>query len=73
MFYPKGKSLGKHTLDVAHPSGALAKFRENLSWKVNSVTFAMAHVVGSNDNRGRTPEMDAEADERMNANNAWLQ
>jgi carboxymethylenebutenolidase len=30
------------------------------------------HLVGSNNTRGRTPDMDAEADERMAANIAWL-
>jgi hypothetical protein len=30
------------------------------------------HIVGSNDNFGRTPEMDAEHAERKAANIAWL-
>jgi hypothetical protein len=72
MFYPAGKSLGGRTLDVTHQSGAFAKFRENLAWTVNNVTFATMHIVGSNDNKGRTPEMDAEAEERTSANIAWM-
>jgi hypothetical protein len=36
------------------------------------VTFATLHVVGSNDNKGRTPEMDAEQAERTKANIAWM-
>ena len=49
-----------------------SKFRENLAWTINNVSFVTLHVVGSNNNRGRTPEMDAETDERMAANIAWL-
>ena len=48
------------------------KFAENLFWTVNRVSFATLHIVGSNDNKGRTPEMDAEAAERTAANLAWL-
>lgn len=36
------------------------------------MTFATLHVVGSNDNKGRAPEMDAEQAERMKANIAWM-
>lgn len=74
MFYPRGASLGKRTMPV-HSQGddpRFAKFRENLAWTFNNVSFMTMHIVGSNNNRGRTPEMDAEADERMAANIAWL-
>jgi hypothetical protein len=53
--------------DPAH-----AKFLENLRWSLGGVTFATAHIVGSNDNFGRTPEMDAEHIERKAANIAWM-
>ena len=36
------------------------------------MTFATLHIVGSNDNFGRTPEMDAEQVERKAANIAWI-
>jgi len=74
MFYPAGSSLGKRTIQVESQAGdpKFAKFRENLAWALNNVTFTTMHTVGSNNNRGRTPEMDAEADERMAANIAWL-
>jgi len=36
------------------------------------VTFATRHIVGSNDNFGRAPEMDAEHIERKAANIAWM-
>jgi hypothetical protein len=39
---------------------------------MGGVTFVTLHIVGSNDNFGRTPEMDAEHRERKAANIAWL-
>jgi hypothetical protein len=74
LFYPAGRSLGKRTMPVESQASdpKFAKFRENLAWTVNGVTFMTMHIVGSNNNRGRIPEMDAEADERMAANIAWL-
>jgi hypothetical protein len=74
MFYPSGRSLGKRTMAVESQASdpKFAKFRENLAWTVNGVSFMTMHIVGSNNNRGRTPDMDAEADERMAANIAWL-
>jgi hypothetical protein len=74
MFFPEGKSLGRRTLAVESQARdpAFATFRENLTWTVNGVTFATLHIVGSRDNRGRTPEMDAEQAERSAANVAWL-
>jgi len=74
MFYPENQSLGKRTIAVASQAKdpSFGKFRENLSWSLNGVTFATMHIVGSNDNKGRTPEMDAEAAERTTANIAWM-
>ena len=74
LFYPRGVSLGKRTMPVESQSSdpKFSKFRENLAWTVNNVSFMSMHIVGSNNNRGRTPEMDAEADERMVANISWL-
>jgi hypothetical protein len=74
LFYPDGKSLGKRTMLVSSQAidPKFSKFRENLAWTVNNVSFMTMHIVGSNNNRGRTPEMDAEANERMEANIAWL-
>jgi hypothetical protein len=39
---------------------------------MGGVTFATIHIVGSNDNYGRAPEMDAEHLERKAANVAWM-
>jgi hypothetical protein len=74
MFYPEGRSLGQKSMPVVSQAKdqGFGKFRENLTWTVNGVVFATFHIVGSNDNLGRTPEMDAEHAERSAANIAWL-
>ena len=62
MFFPEGRSLGQRTIPVESQSkdAQFGKFRENLRWKIGGITFATLHMIGSNDNYGRTPEMDAE-------------
>ena len=74
MFFPEGHSLGQRTIAVESQAkdSQFAKFRENLLWSMSGVTFATLHIVGSNDNFGRTPEMDAEQRERKTANIAWM-
>ena len=74
LFYPEGKSLGKRSMPVNSQASdpKFSKFRENLAWTMNRVSFMTMHIVGSNNNRGRTLEMDVEANERMEANIAWL-
>jgi hypothetical protein len=74
MFFPEGRSLGQKTIAVdSHAKETDFKnYRENLMWSFNGVTFATLHIVGSNDNKGRTPEMDAEHAERTKVNIAWM-
>lgn len=74
MFFPDGQSLGRRTLRLTRQSGdaRYASFRENARWVYGDVVFVTLHVVGSNNNLGRTPEMDAEHAERMAANLAWM-
>lgn len=74
LFYPEGQSLGKRTMPIESQSKqpAFSKFRENLAWSHNGIDFMTMHIVGSNDNKGRTPEMDVEAAERTQANIAWV-
>ena len=74
MFFPEGKSLGQRTIAVQSQKTDTthAKFLENLRWAMGGVTFVTLHIVGSNDNFGRTPEMDAESLERKAANLAWM-
>lgn len=74
MFFPEGKSLGQRPIAVRNQSAdpKFAKFRENLRWSAGGVSFVTLHIVGSNDNFGRTPQMDAEHFERKAANLAWM-
>ena len=74
MFFPEGKSLGAKTIAVESQAkdAGFAKFRENLTWTQGGLVFATFHTVGSNDNKGRTPEGDAEQAEREAANLAWI-
>jgi hypothetical protein len=74
MFFPEGKSLGQKPIAVKNQSADpnFALFRENLRWSMGGVTFVTLHIVGSNDNFGRTPETSAEHVERKAANLAWI-
>jgi hypothetical protein len=74
MFYPEGRSLGQRSIAVESQSkdAQYSKFRENLRWSMGGVAFVTLHIVGSNDNFGRAPEMDAESLERRAANLAWM-
>jgi hypothetical protein len=75
MFYPDGATLGQRTIAVEsqaklHPR--FESFRENLRWSIGDVVFGTLHIVGSNDNFGRSAEMDKEHAERKAANLAWI-
>jgi hypothetical protein len=74
VFYPDGRSLGQRTIAVESQAKdpQYAKFKENLRWSIGGATFVTLHIVGSNDNLGRNPEMDAEHRERKAANIAWM-
>jgi hypothetical protein len=74
LMYPDERSLGRRQLPLTRQSqdAAFGAYRENVRWDQGRVTFITLHVVGSNNNRGRTAEMDAEYEERNKANLAWL-
>jgi Calcineurin-like phosphoesterase len=74
MFFPEGRSLGQRTITVDSQAkeAEFKQYRENLMWSLNGVTFATLHIVGSNNNKGITPEMDVEHAERTKANIAWM-
>lgn len=74
LFYPPGKSLGQRSLAVKSQAddARYARYRENLLWSVGGVTFVTLHIIGSNDNTGVAPELDAEQAARMAANLDWL-
>jgi len=74
MFFQSDQSLGRRTMRLARQSEdtRYAKFRENVRWTYGDVLFLTLHVIGSNNNLGRTPEMDAEYAERTAANLEWM-
>src|SRR5947208_2970331 len=74
MFFQGDESLGQRRLRLLRPSAdpRYAKFRENARWDHGGVLFITLHMVGDNNNRGRTPEQDAEYAERMAANLEWM-
>ena len=74
MFYPDDLSLGQTKLKLLRQSAGpgYAKFRENAQWTYGNVLFVTVHMVGSNNNLGRTAEMDKEYAERNAANIEWL-
>ena len=67
--------LAKNKLQLTHQSQtdtAFKQYSENVRWVYGNVLFITLHVVGSNNNLGRTTEDDAEYKERNTANLAWL-
>lgn len=74
MFFRGDKSLGQRKIKLTRQSSTrpFTKFVENAHWTYGGVQFATLHLVGSNNNLGRTEAMDAEYKERSAANLAWL-
>ena len=74
MFFPNTSSLGQRRLGPERQSSVPGheKFVENARWAFGEVTFVTLHVIGSNNNLGRTDEQDGEYRERNAANLAWL-
>ena len=74
LFFADDQSLGARTMTLERQSAdpEYASYPENVRWTVKGVMFAGMHVVGSNNNFGRTPAGDAEYAARNAANLAWL-
>jgi hypothetical protein len=74
FFYPDNRSFGKRKMTLSQQSEdpRYAKYVENELWSMGDTLFATIHIVGSNNNLGRTPEDDAEYTERTAANFNWL-
>lgn len=74
LFFHGDQSLGQRTLTLTRQSNdaKYARYRENARWVYGDVLFATLHLVGSNNNLGRTAAMDAEYAERNAANMAWM-
>ncbi len=78
VFYADTMSLGQDRIRLERQSddpdtaAAFRAYRENVRWIAGGVLFIGLNIPGSNDNFGRTPQMDAEHAQRGRANAAWL-
>ena len=74
VFFSGTQSLGQKKLTLTRQSdnARFSKFRENVRWSYGDVLFVTLHMVGPNNNMGRTTEADTEYRERNAANLAWL-
>jgi len=73
-FFSGERSLGQKTLAVTRQStqAGFRDYRENIRWVHENVQFVTLHMIGSNNNLGRTVEMDEEFRQRNAANLAWM-
>lgn len=74
VFFSGEESLGQRSMMLTRQSNnkEFTKFRENVRWTYADVLFVTLHMVGSNNNMGRTSEMDSEFEERNEANLVWM-
>jgi hypothetical protein len=74
VLFQGNNSLGRRTLPLARQSDdpRYAKFSENARWTHGGVVFTTLNIPGSNNNLGRTPQMDAEYAERNAADIDWM-
>jgi hypothetical protein len=69
LFYSEQPRLAVERQSATRP---FADYVENQRWTVGQVMFATVHVVGSNNNLGRTPDADQEYRARNAADLYWL-
>jgi hypothetical protein len=69
VFFSDNLSMGERKIRLEQQSDF---YPENARWTQGRITFATLHVVGSNNNLGRTPSADAEYVARNAANLEWL-
>jgi hypothetical protein len=74
VFFSARESLGQRRMRLERQSDGPGgpAYPENARWTQGGVVFATMHVVGSNNNWGRVPAMDAEHAARDAANIAWM-
>ena len=74
VFFSTKGSLGQTPIPLVRQSqnGDYRAFVENVRWSIGGVLFIGLHVVGSNNNLGRTLKADREYRHRNQANLAWL-
>lgn len=75
VFHAGDESLGERRIPLTRQSRdpRFADYRENVRWSYGGILFIALNVPGSNNNLGRTAEMDAEHRRRMAAVFAWLE
>jgi hypothetical protein len=75
MFFQGDRSLGERGMKLTRQSekAEYEKFRENVRWTYGGVQFVTLHMTGSDNDRGHSPGMDAEFEERNAANLVWMQ
>ncbi len=74
LFHAGEESIGQRTIRLERQSSnpRFAEYREHVRWVAADVVFVGLNVQGSNNNLGRTPEMDEAHRRRMAAVLAWL-
>lgn len=75
VFHSGTNSLGKRSMALERQSDVDARYkeyREHVRWQINGVLFVGLNVQGSNNNLGRTAQMDLEYQRRMSAVFSWL-
>jgi hypothetical protein len=74
MFFSGDSSLGQRTIPLTRQSeeARYSLYRENELWTHGGLVFAALHIIGSNNNLGRTPENDAEYKARNQATLDWM-
>jgi len=74
IFFSGDQGLGHLAMTLTRQSEdpKYSKFRENVRWTYGDVLFVTLHMVGSENNLGRTREMDAEYAERNAVNLVWM-
>jgi len=74
FFSDPNESLGRRRLEVSSQfeDSRYSLYVENQLWTMGPVVFATVHIVGSNNNRGRTPQADREYAARNEANLSWI-
>ncbi|MGB8434846.1 MAG: hypothetical protein WCE38_11340 [Burkholderiales bacterium] len=75
IFFAGNESLGERHIPLTRQSSdpRFAEYRENVRWIYGDILYVALNVPGSNNNLGRTAEMDAEHRRRMAAVFAWLE
>ena len=74
VFFSNPNSLGQKPMPLFRQSqqAPYQEFVENVRWSIGPVLFFGLHIVGSNNNLGRTPKADAEYTRRNQANLVWM-